>query len=447
MAYKRADLLKDIARSSVYGNLGLFVGAGMSKAVLNDEFIDIALSWGQLIEKCIAELNIDISSYDFSTLSYPDRASLSVKLIQKQKGGTYEEALQVFKEKVSELTCWHPSKDQRQKYFNVLEKIYPEWIITTNYDLVLESILTGRSLTLGPEDTMTSPRELIPIFHLHGVRTNPKSLVITQEDYVRLFRPNEYRQQKLPLLLKESTTIFIGYGLGDFNVLTALDWVRNVYPDLNENKTYPNKVIQLLKSSKPQTQPYEMHNGVFVLEFNNLEEILIEISQWVEDELVIQKDKDKELAEYNQYFTNGEEGFVHSFLNERDFRESVLNLVKTEKHKIINGFLSLFQMVVEKSWERTRPNGAFDAYGDHLNLILDIICAFEIEQMPPALFDAVVYQLNKVAYYVGNNIGQSRPALRLWQRRRNEVNAKMKNEIMRLIKSNHYYNIRRLNWS
>src|SRR5690606_19301439 len=163
-----------------------------------------------------------------------------------------------------------------------------------------------------------------------GVRTNPKSLVITQEDYVRLFRPNEYRQQKLPLLLKESTTIFIGYGLGDFNVLTALDWVRNVYPDLNENKTYPNKVIQLLKSSKPQTQPYEMHNGVFVLEFNNLEEILIEISQWVEDELVIQKDKDKELAEYNQYFTNGEEGFVHSFLNERDFRESVLNLVKTE---------------------------------------------------------------------------------------------------------------------
>lgn len=347
--YKREDLLKDITRSSVYRNLGLLVGMGMSKAVLTGEFKDVALSWCELLEKCISELKIDINCVDFDGMSYPDRASLIVDLFRVQSGKTYEDALQEVKGKISELTSWNPSKSQRELYFPILEKIDPKWIITTNYDLVLESLLTGKSITLGPEDTLTSPKNLIPIFHLHGVRTHPNSLVITQQDYISLFRPNKYRQQKLPLLLKESITLFMGYGVGDFNVLTALDWVRNVYPDLNENKAYPNKVIQLLRSVTPKSEPYEMHNGVVVLEFKNLIDMLVEITQWIDDELIILEDEESELADYNHYFINGDESFVDSFIQDITFRNAVLNLVKTEKHKIINGFLFFFHMVIDKS--------------------------------------------------------------------------------------------------
>ena len=53
------------------------------------------------------------------------------------------------------------------------------------------------------------------MFHLHGVRTNPKEIIIAQEDYITLFRPSEYRQMKLALTIKESTTLFLGYGLGE----------------------------------------------------------------------------------------------------------------------------------------------------------------------------------------------------------------------------------------
>lgn len=444
MTYKRADLLKDIARSSIYGNLGLFIGSGMSKAILNDGFTDVALSWSQLIEKCISELEIKISYDDSSNLSNPNKASEIVKLLQKEQGKKYEEATQILKEKVSELTCWYPSKDQREKCFPILESINPQWIITTNYDLVLETILTGKSFTLSPEDTLTIPKNLIPIFHLHGVRTHPNSIVITQEDYISLFRPNEYRQQKLPLLLKESTTIFIGYGLGDFNVQTALDWVSNVYPDLNKNKAYPNKVVQLIRTSKPQIDPYEMHNGVMVLEYENLDDILIEISHWVEDEVVISEDEKSEMDNYNHYFTGEEESIVDQFLYNNKLRESLLNMVMAEKHKIISGFLSLFQRVMEKSWEKTKPNGAFNAYADHLNILLDIICTFRLEQIPPALFEAVVYQLHKVANYVGSNKGESYSALEVWKKRRSSIDHKMKDEILRVSKLNHYYSILKL---
>jgi len=31
-------------------------------------------------------------------------------------------------------------------------RIDPSWVITTNYDLVIEKLLTGKCVTLGPEN-------------------------------------------------------------------------------------------------------------------------------------------------------------------------------------------------------------------------------------------------------------------------------------------------------
>jgi hypothetical protein len=48
-----------------------------------------------------------------------------------------------------------------------------------------------------------------------------------------MFHFNEYRQQRLPLLIKESTTIFIGHSLSD--IITAIDWAKHVHP-MQDNK-------------------------------------------------------------------------------------------------------------------------------------------------------------------------------------------------------------------
>lgn len=39
---------------------------------------------------------------------------------------------------------------------------------------------------------------MIPIYHIHGVCNIPDSIVITNEDYAYMFRPNDYRQARLP---------------------------------------------------------------------------------------------------------------------------------------------------------------------------------------------------------------------------------------------------------
>ncbi|MBO1912124.1 SIR2 family protein, partial [Microvirga sp. 3-52] len=170
-----------------------------------------------------SELSIDYSSIYKTGISYPEISTLICDKYASDNNIPYEEAKFLFKSKVCELTNWYPDSEQRGIYSEYLELMDPKWIITTNYDLVIESLLTGRCLSLSPQDYLTSPKEAIPVYHLHGIRHNPESIIITQEDYVKLFRPNEYRQIKLALTIKESTSLILGYGLGDVNVLSAVD--------------------------------------------------------------------------------------------------------------------------------------------------------------------------------------------------------------------------------
>lgn len=67
---------------------------------------------------------------------------------------------------------------------------------------------------------------------------------IHNEDYISMFRPGDYRQVRLPFLMKESTVLMVGYGFGDINVISAVDWSRNVYQNIIE--TCDTDIIQLL---------------------------------------------------------------------------------------------------------------------------------------------------------------------------------------------------------
>lgn len=226
----REELLTFVASSASYGNLGLFIGSGFSKAVLNDAGYDkIALSWGELLKKVAKKMHIDYGSVARTGASYPEIASAICVARSKKTAEPFAISLRQLKNEIARQTSWYPSDKQRTKYSAHLETFSPSWIITTNYDLLIEALLTGRSVPLGPNDPLFARAGFVPVFHLHGVRTKPKDIIIAQEDYITLFRPTEYRQIKLALTIKESTTLFLGYGLGDVNVLTALDWSRNVF--------------------------------------------------------------------------------------------------------------------------------------------------------------------------------------------------------------------------
>ena len=438
----REEAIEFISASSMYGNLGLFVGAGFSKAVMNNGIDQIALSWDQLLEKASGNLDIDYGDIWKEGVGYPDVASSICSKYSEDNNCTYNEGLSKLKQQLALLTSWYPDKENREKYSNYLNNLDAEWIVTTNYDLVIESLLTGKSIPLGPDEYLTSPKDQVPIYHLHGIRTNPEGIIIAQEDYVSLFRPNEYRQIKLALTIKESTTLLLGYALGDVNVLTAIDWSKNVF--VNKKENYPHDVIQLYHTKNPKDEPYRDRNGILIVEISELTTFFDEYS----DIHKILKEKKGEqdvlLRELSGRLESPDEDLINKFIEDEAFRIDLLRTLSTFSTHLISGFLSFLNSCIDETWVRAIPNGAFDAYDQGLTVLLDILTTLKMKQIPPALLETCAYALERVGYYVGDGYGESWKANKTFEKRKGELSKEFVDELNNISDQHCYTDLKKL---
>ncbi|WP_160060930.1 SIR2 family NAD-dependent protein deacylase [Psychromonas sp. L1A2] len=438
----KKKLLKTLSESSDFGNLGVFVGAGFSKAVLNNGAKDIALSWGELLQRASNKMSIKYDDIDIYGVGYPEVASKICELHSAKNDLEYSESLFRLKEEIAALTSWYPEKEQREKYSAFLNSLLPNWIITTNYDLVLESLFTGKCLPLSPNESMCAPKGIVPIYHLHGIRSTPESIVIAQEDYVSLFRPHEYRQIKLALTIKESTVLLLGYGLGDVNVLTALDWSKNVFSSSNEN--YPNEVIQVVRKDNPSRKAYKDRNGILIYEVSDLDDFFEGFSEENQKYLEKKENDEKELSLIINQLEEASEALVSKFIDDGKFRLGMLKVLAKFTSPVISGFISFLSEVFDELWKRAEPNGAFEAYNKNLIVQLDMLTILELEQIPPALLETIAYNLNRVGYYVGNSYGESRSANSTFNRRKAELTKEAVIELANIAEQHRYDNLKSL---
>ncbi len=438
----KKEVLEFISRSASYGNLGGFIGAGFSKAVLNDGINEIALSWGQLLESCAKKLKVDYGAINKVGAGYPEIASRLCEECSKAHGKPYAESVNQLKREVASLTTWYPDKKKGERFSNYLRWLSPSWVITTNYDLVIESLLTGRAMPLGPNDSLSSPRGVIPVYHLHGIRTNPEEIIITQEDYVSLFRPNEYRQIKLALTIRESTTLLLGYGLGDVNVLTALDWSNNVFK--GEPATYPSGVIQILRADKPTSTPYRDKQGILILEADSLEQFFDEFIEIRKVAIEKETAEQKSLNNLAHVLDNPDESTIDNFIDDESFRGDLLSTLSQYPIHLISGFVSFIDKCIEQTWERSKPAGAFEGYNQDLVVLLDILTSFTVDTIPPALLQTTSYALDRVAYYVGDTHGKSWAAMKTWEKRRASLAPAMVAELNNIAEQHRYFGLKGL---
>lgn len=434
-------VLNYISESGVFGNLGVFIGAGFSKAVLNRDN-NIALSWGELLEKASEKLGLDYSSFPQRGVSYPELASNICEELSKLNKAGYNESLTNLKRELASLTSWYPEQESRKEYSEYIKSLDLDWIITTNYDLVLESLLTGKCAPIGPDEALCAPKEMIPIYHLHGMCSNPDSIIISQEDYISLFRPNEYRQLKLALTIKESTVLLLGYGLGDVNVLTALDWSKNVFETSTIN--YPNEVIQVVRKANPSDVPYRDKNGIIIYE---TEELSTFFSEFIKENEVYLKQKEKmktALHDLSTKLENPEKGLIDRFIDEEDYRKNIITILSMFTSPMILGFISFLNKVFDETWKRASVSGNFEAYNENLVIQLDILTIIPTNTIPPALLEMLAYNFDKVGSYIGSSIGKSYSAANTFHLRKEDIPKELVKELLN-IGEQHYYNyLRRL---
>lgn len=429
---KRKDVLRKLFDAATFGNLGIFIGAGFSKAVVNTEAEDIALSWGELLRSAASIMEIDLGSLIQEGQSYPELASKLCATYAQQKSVTYDEAKLKLKNILSDETAWFPSGEVREKFSKHLKRMAPSWIATTNYDQVLECLLAGRCISLGPHDAFSSPRGVIPILHLHGSRAEPKEIIITQEDYVSLFRPTEYRQVRLALTIRESTTCLIGYGLGDVNVQAALDWSKNVYP--NQAGDRPHEVVQLLWNPKPIQDPYRSNQGVLILEIESIESFFDEYRKhrigW-RKKLKKQKDDDEAVR---AMLAEGKSEDIAKFIKDADWRKSVFESLTHADIRIAASLEVFLKKCFAETRIRSSRTNAFEEYGVDLGITIDLLTALPLKKFPTALLPVLVQNFNRLSMYIGYNSGDSWAAAKVWDKRKSELSDDMVREMLAISK-------------
>ncbi len=438
----KKEVYRLIAKSANYGNLGLFIGAGFSIAVSEISYNFEPLRWVDLLEKICLENNILWNSKKNTEgmvekeeevkkelNSCPEIASQICNLIKEKKGITLDEAVRIVKEQICNITSWYSNKDQRDLYGKKLKSLSPNWIVTTNYDLILETLLPEESISLSPNEEFVFPRNRIPIYHLHGIRSEPENIVITNEDYIALSRPHNYRMERLSFLFSESTTLMIGYRIGDQNVLTALDWSKNIYDTQNSNtQEYPHNIIQIVYTDSPRPDAYKTEKGIIILETNSLIKTLDGIIESITELKDLQRQKKKSLDMLRKTFLNPNKKQLNDFLADEDKRHEILTNIINEKEVAIASEFFLSE-AFNSAWEATKANGAFEAYADILNIFIDIFKNFELHNFPPSIVMVFISNFEQLCFYIDDVLGTSYKAYDIWKREKDSILERNKEDI------------------
>ena len=115
-------------------------------------------------------------------------------------------------------------------------------------------------------------------------------------------------------------------------------------------------------------------------------------------------------------------GVAESFVDKKVRRAVVLNAFEQGGDDLAPVFLSFLKRVLDLTWKRAEPNGAFHAYNEALNVVLDLLVVIDPSRSP-AVFHELADALSRLSPYIGYNAGQSWAAGKTWDERKSEIPA------------------------
>lgn len=445
MKLTRNAIFEEIANAALFGSLGLFVGTGFSKSIADHT----SPSFHELLSEVCYDLKIDFDFDDPELLrgkSYPRIAQEIVNHIQENSSSkiSMRRAQLKLKRSVCNACDLLPNKKKAEKYRKIFKKVPIQWVITTNYDFLLEDVIPGSVCHL-PNQYLNARTDYIPIYHLHGHRRSPSSIVITESDYIKLLAPTEYRQLKLNLLLAESTTVMLGYSLGDVNVQSAISWSTTFTDEhgLN-NEDYQSLVVQALYVTKdPREMPYKGNNGETIIETDDLFSFLDEIKDAIKERQEEHNETvnllngwlDKELSSLIADDSTARDDFIHA-------------ITQFPRCYDIQKLIDFLDAVLNPIWDEAREDGGFSHYGRYLNVLLDILVNLPAENIHPSLFSYLADRLDNVATYMeydgSHTHGSSWEATDIWQSRKESIPKEMTRELTKYAKRHGSYRLLRL---
>ena len=258
----------------------LFIGSGISKRYLNNT------TWEELLEKIASVLKIDRFQLNgIKKKIESDNPQTDVMPLLASK------LSEIMINMISEKTLTHDDfPDMSAEDWNLMEKNNPfkvaicsilkngmltndlklvkeiesfkkvsskiPAVITTNYDDFLEkNIFTDFEILVYPDDYYFSGSDgYNEILKIHGTIDKPDSIVITKDDYDKFFNESKVITSRLTYLMCNHPMIFVGYSLGDKEILDIIHNIMTSMKQQDINKVKGRlikiKITESLKKSK-----------------------------------------------------------------------------------------------------------------------------------------------------------------------------------------------------
>lgn len=302
----------------------LFIGSGISQRYINTN------NWENLLENFSDK---DINYYKSLTENdYPKMGSKIAEdfFIKWWESKEYEDSRKYISDNSIELsTKSEPLKFEIAKYINrefnfevlspkfqkeieQFKKIQISGVITTNYDLLIETIFDNTfKRYIGQEEMLFNKSyEVGEIYKIHGCCSDFKSIVVTDEDYKNFEKTSLYLTSKLLSFFIEYPIVFIGYSFNDKNI---------------------HKILENILLSIGKKNIHKLHNRLIFIEWEEgVESVIIETIKTFNDiNLPITHIKTDSFLEVFKALSNLSKHLpVHII---RQLRDRLYNIVKTNK--------------------------------------------------------------------------------------------------------------------
>ncbi len=127
-----------------------------------------------------------------------------------------------------------PTQGELAEELDLLGQAVVEGVVTTNYDPLMERVFPDFAVFSGQDELLFRASAGVgEIYKIHGSYAKPESLVLTQNDYDRFRARNPYLAAKLVAMFVEHPVVFLGYGLGDPNVVEILGSIAGALTSSN----------------------------------------------------------------------------------------------------------------------------------------------------------------------------------------------------------------------
>ncbi|WP_447809832.1 SIR2 family protein [Pseudomonas putida] len=230
----------------------LFVGSGFTKRYLKGP------NWEELLKELAARCPEITRQFAYYKQRYPDFVDIGTEFSERYNDWAWGAGQDQFPQELFEETTspqvyikytvatilkelLATEKTGLQDEIELLQKIRPHSVITTNYDELLEGIFPDYEAIVGQRILYANHSSIGEIFKIHGCVSQSESIVLTRTDYEEFVKRKKYLSAKLLAFFAEHPLVFIGYRAEDPNIKAILADIDEILSE--EGKLIPNIYI------------------------------------------------------------------------------------------------------------------------------------------------------------------------------------------------------------